>query len=70
MVGAVQAALETTMLRTDDRARALTIGAAMIGGVAMARATAKSRPDLSDEIMAAVRRVLGEVGGEGGEPRN
>ena len=36
----------------------------------MARATAKSRPDLSDEIMAAVRRVLGEVGGEGGEPPN
>jgi TetR/AcrR family transcriptional regulator, transcriptional repressor for nem operon len=70
MVGAVQAALEPTMLRADNRARALTIGAAMIGGVAMARATAKSRPDLSDEIMAAVRRVLGEVGGEGGEPRN
>ena len=66
MVGAVQAALEATMLRADDRARALTIGAAMIGGVAMARATAKSRPDLADEIMAAVRRVLGEVGGEGG----
>jgi len=41
----------------------------MIGGVAIARATAKSRPDLSDEIMVAVRRVLGEVGGEGGEPR-
>jgi TetR/AcrR family transcriptional repressor of nem operon len=70
MVGAVQAALGATALRSDDRARALTIGAAMIGGVAMARATAKSRPDLSDEIMAAVRRVLGEVGGEGGEPRN
>ena len=64
MVGAVQAALKTTKLRADDRARAVTIAAAMIGGVAMARATAKSRPDLSDEIMAAVRRVLGEVGGE------
>jgi hypothetical protein len=38
----------------------------MIGGVAMARAAAKSRPDLSDEIMTAVRRVLGEVGGEDG----
>jgi TetR/AcrR family transcriptional repressor of nem operon len=69
MVGAVQATLEATVLRADDRARALTIGAAMIGGVAMARATAKSRPDLSDEIIAAVRRVLGEVGGEGAEPR-
>jgi TetR/AcrR family transcriptional repressor of nem operon len=70
MVGSVQAALEPTTLSADDRMRALTIVAAMIGGVAMARAAAKSRPDLSDEIMAAVRRVLGEVGGEGGEPRN
>jgi TetR/AcrR family transcriptional regulator, transcriptional repressor for nem operon len=68
MVEAVQATLGPTTLSADARARALTIGAAMIGGVAMARATAKSRPDLSDEIMAAVRRVLGELGGEGGEP--
>ena len=65
MVGLVQAALETMTPTADARARALTITAAMIGGVAMARATAKSRPDLSDEILAAVRRVLGEVGGEG-----
>jgi TetR/AcrR family transcriptional regulator, transcriptional repressor for nem operon len=70
MVGVVQATLEPTTLRADDRARALTIAAAMIGGVAIARATAKSRPDLSDEIMAALRRVLGEVGGEEEEPRN
>jgi hypothetical protein len=69
MAGSVQAAVKPTTLSADDRARALTIAAAMIGGVAMARAAAKSRPDLSDEIMAAVRRVLGEVGGEGGEPR-
>src|SRR5580700_1120116 len=66
MVGSVQAALKPTSLGADDRARALTIAAAMIGGVAMARAAAKSRPDLSDEIMAAVRRVLGQVGGEDG----
>src|SRR5271156_6310686 len=66
----VRATLEATTPATDDRARALTITAAMIGAVAMARAAAKSRPDLSDEIMTAVRRVLGEVGGEGGEPRN
>jgi TetR/AcrR family transcriptional repressor of nem operon len=70
MVGSVQAALKPTTLSTDDRARALAIAAAMIGGVAIARAASKSRPDLSDEIMAAVRRVLGEVGGEGGKPRN
>ncbi|GLS20252.1 TetR family transcriptional regulator [Labrys miyagiensis] len=70
MVGAVLPTLETTALRADDRARALTIVAAMIGGVAVARATAKSRPDLSDQIIAAVRRVLGEVSGEGGAPRS
>jgi TetR/AcrR family transcriptional regulator, transcriptional repressor for nem operon len=35
MVGMVQAALEPTMLAADDRARALAITAAMIGGVAM-----------------------------------
>ena len=70
MVEAAQASLKATMLGADDRARALTICAAMIGAVATARATAKSRPDLSDEIMAAVRRVLGEVGGEDAEPRN
>jgi TetR/AcrR family transcriptional repressor of nem operon len=70
MVGSVQAALEATTPTADARARALTIAAAMIGGVAMARAAAKSRPDLSDEIMTAVRRVLGEVGGEDEEPRN
>ena len=70
MVGSIQTALKPTTLSADDRARALTIAAAMIGGVAMARAASKSRPDLSDEIMAAVRRVLGEVGGEGGKPRN
>jgi len=70
MVETVQGSLQATVLQAGARARALTIVAAMIGGVAMARATAKSRPDLSEEIMAAVRRVLGEVGGEGGEPQN
>jgi TetR/AcrR family transcriptional repressor of nem operon len=70
MAGSVQAALEATTPAADSRARALTIAAAMIGGVAMARAAAKSRPDLSDEIITALRRVLGEVGGEDGEPRN
>ena len=61
-VGMVQASLEATTPTVEGRARALTIAAAMIGGVAMARGVAKSQPDLSDEIMAAVHRVLGEVG--------
>jgi TetR/AcrR family transcriptional repressor of nem operon len=70
MVGMVQGTLDGTTPMADDRARALTITAAMIGGLAMARAVAKSRPDISDEIMAAVRRVLGGVAVEGGEQRN
>jgi TetR/AcrR family transcriptional repressor of nem operon len=70
MVGMIQATLAATTHTADDRARALTITAAMIGSVAIARAAAKSRPDLSNEIMAAVRRVMGDVGGEDGEPRN
>lgn len=58
MVGMVQAALETATPTKDAGARALTITAAMIGGLAMARAVAKSRPDLSEEIITAVRGVL------------
>jgi TetR/AcrR family transcriptional regulator, transcriptional repressor for nem operon len=48
--------------KDDRRQRALTIVGAMIGSLALARATAKSRPMLSDEILIAVRRVLGELG--------
>jgi TetR/AcrR family transcriptional regulator, transcriptional repressor for nem operon len=70
MAGAIQATLEAAGPGADNRARALTITAAMIGGVAVARAAAKSRPDLSEEILAAMRRVLGEVGGEGGTLQN
>ena len=70
MAGAVQVALEGASPRADNRVRALTITAAMIGGVTVARAAAKARPDLSEEILAAMRRVLGQVGGEGGAPRN
>jgi TetR/AcrR family transcriptional regulator, transcriptional repressor for nem operon len=70
MVGAVRAALETASPKADSRARALAIAAAMIGGVAVVRAASKSRPELSEEILSAIRRVLAEVGGEGGAPRD
>jgi hypothetical protein len=40
--------------------------AAMIGGVAASRAVAKADPRLSNEILRAVRRIVGEVGGEEG----
>jgi TetR/AcrR family transcriptional repressor of nem operon len=47
---------------TERRQRALAIVAAMMGGIAAARATAKANPALSDDILVALRRVLGEPG--------
>jgi len=38
--------------------------AAMMGGVAASRAVAKANPELSDEILLAVRQAVGEMGGE------
>jgi TetR/AcrR family transcriptional regulator, transcriptional repressor for nem operon len=68
MVEAIQAMLGPTATTTpptaDARQRALAIAAAMIGGIAVARAVHKARPDLSDEVVAAMRQVLGAVGGE------
>jgi TetR/AcrR family transcriptional regulator, transcriptional repressor for nem operon len=76
MVEAIQALLgpsatsaaATTPQTADARQRALAIAAAMIGGIAMARAVHKARPDLSDDIVMAVRQVLGAVGGEAAIP--
>jgi len=50
--------------KTVNRQSALAMMAAMIGGVAAARAVAKADPKLSSEILRAVRRVVGELGGE------
>ena len=47
---------------SERREQALAIAAAMIGGIAAARATAKANPALSDDILVALRRVLGEFG--------
>lgn len=49
----------------ERRARALTIVSAQIGAIAVARATAKARPDLSDEVIASARHVLGGLDGGG-----
>jgi TetR/AcrR family transcriptional repressor of nem operon len=68
-VDAVERTLGDTGDAADRRQRALAIVAAMIGGVAVARATAKSSPQLSDEVLTAARRVLGDVGGAAVAPR-
>ena len=65
LVGIVESSLSDVAPTGRRHDRALAIVAAMIGGVAVARATAKSRPDLSAEILAVMRRTLGDLGGEG-----
>lgn len=42
----------------EGRARAMNILATMVGGLALARATAAGRPALSDEILATLREHL------------
>lgn len=64
MVGVIESSLGAGSTKAARHQRALAIAASMVGGVAVARATAKSSPDLSDEILKAVRRVLSEVGGK------
>jgi TetR/AcrR family transcriptional repressor of nem operon len=64
MLGPKKAAAATAESSAAPRQRALAIAAAMIGGIAVARAVSKARPDLSDDILTAMRQVLGEVGGE------
>src|SRR6266853_1586198 len=41
--------------------------AVMVGGLAASRAVAKTDPKLSNEILRALRRIVGEVGGEAGQ---
>jgi len=52
----IQAALERGGV-SNGRDRSLALAAAMIGGVAVARAVRGSNPRLSDEILAAVRHL-------------
>jgi TetR/AcrR family transcriptional regulator, transcriptional repressor for nem operon len=64
LVALMEPRLGASPLKADNRQRALAIMAAMIGGVAASRAVAKADPKLSDQILRAVRRIVGEVGGE------
>jgi len=64
LAGIIERTLAKSGSAPDRRQRALAITAAMIGGVAAARATAKASPALSDDILVAVRRLLEEVGAE------
>jgi TetR/AcrR family transcriptional repressor of nem operon len=61
---AIQEVLSDDSDYATVRERALTIAAAEIGTLIIARAVARAAPRLSDEILTASRRVLGEIGGE------
>ncbi|HVN69316.1 MAG TPA: helix-turn-helix domain-containing protein [Candidatus Binatia bacterium] len=63
-VRAIEAAMQEASLTATPRERALTIAVGAIGAIAVARGVAKANPRLSGEILAACRRVLGELGGE------
>ena len=62
--------IERTLAKSGSAAergqRALAITAAMIGGVAAARATVKANPALSDDILVAMRRLLDQAGAQSG----
>ena len=60
LVDIIERTLAKSGSASDRRQRALAITAAMIGGVAAARATAKANPALSDDILVAVRRLLAD----------
>ncbi|MGF6602323.1 TetR/AcrR family transcriptional repressor of nem operon [Paraburkholderia sp. GAS448] len=64
---AIEAAEGPNALGPSTRERALTITAALIGGVAVARGVAKANPALSEEVLQALKNVLGTIG-EGATP--
>lgn len=69
MVAVVESAMDRIVPASERRDRALTMIAAEIGVIAVARAAAKSRPDLSNRVLAAARRVLTKVGDAPPGPR-
>ncbi len=59
---AIEATLDNGLSVQERRQRGLAIAAAMIGGVAIARGTAKSDPKLSNDIILAVRQAAKDIG--------
>lgn len=63
LVALIEPSLGASAIGADGRQRALAMMAAMIGGVAASRAVAKVDPKLSNQILRAVRQIVGEVAG-------
>jgi TetR/AcrR family transcriptional repressor of nem operon len=64
LVAAIEPTLGHAKIDATNRERALLIVAALIGGVAIARGSSKEDPGLSEEMLSALRKILGEIGGE------
>jgi TetR/AcrR family transcriptional regulator, transcriptional repressor for nem operon len=64
LVDIFEAGMAASPLKADQHERAQTLVAALIGSVAVARATAKGNPKLSAQVLASARKVLGELSGE------
>jgi TetR/AcrR family transcriptional repressor of nem operon len=57
------------LARPEARARAILLLAALVGGLALARATSHAQPELSDELLATLRRELTATARPGHPPR-
>ena len=64
IIAVMERGLGASSVKAENRQRALAMMAAMIGGVAASRAVAKADSRLSNEILRAVRQIVGELGGE------
>ena len=64
MAAIIEATLDHALPPKSRRQRARSITASLIGAIAASRAVAKSDPRLANEIIAAARHVLEEVGDE------
>jgi TetR/AcrR family transcriptional repressor of nem operon len=62
-VALFEPSLGTSTVSADGRQRALAMMAALIGGVAASRAVVKVDVKLSNEILLAVRQIVGELAG-------
>ena len=63
-VALMERGLGASPVKTEKHQRAVAIMAAMIGGVAASRAVAKVDSKLSNQILHAVRQIVGELSGE------
>lgn len=67
VVALVERGLGTSPVKAENRQRAVAMMAAMIGGLAASRAVAKADPKLSNQILRAIRQIVGELAGANGQ---